>query len=43
MNVAAYARGSTPRQAEEQTVTQQTERLPAHAQAEGWTLAPHPL
>jgi site-specific DNA recombinase len=40
MNVAAYARVSTQRQAEEQTITQQLDRLQAHAQAEGWTLAP---
>ena len=40
MNVAVYARVSTQRQAEEPTIAQQIERLHAHAQAEGWTMAP---
>jgi site-specific DNA recombinase len=43
MNVAAYARVSTQRQAEEQTITQQIERLHARAQAEGWTITPNHL
>jgi site-specific DNA recombinase len=38
MNVAAYARVSTQRQAEDQTMAQQIERLQAPAQREGWTL-----
>ena len=40
MNVAAYARVSTQRQAEEQTITQQIERRQAHARTEGWTIMP---
>jgi site-specific DNA recombinase len=40
MNVAAYARVSTQRQAEEQTIPQQLDRLQAHAQTEGWTITP---
>lgn len=40
MNVAAYARVSPQRQTEEQTLTQQIERLHAKAQAEGWTITP---
>ena len=40
MQVAAYARVSTQRQAEEQTIAQQIERLDAKARAEGWTIAP---
>lgn len=43
MNVAAYARVSTQRQAQDQTITQQVERLQAKAQAEGWTLAAHQI
>jgi site-specific DNA recombinase len=43
MNVAAYARVSTQRQAEEQTIEQQIERLHAHARTEGWTIMPHHL
>src|SRR5437879_632608 len=44
MNVAAYARVSTQRQAEEQTITQQLDRLlHARAQTEGWTIAPQHL
>jgi site-specific DNA recombinase len=39
MNIAAYARVSTQRQVEEQTITQQVERLQARACAEGWTLS----
>jgi site-specific DNA recombinase len=38
MKVAAYARVSTQRQAEDQTIVQQIERLQARAQMEGWTL-----
>ena len=38
MKVAAYARVSTQRQAEDQTIEQQIERLQARAQMEGWTL-----
>ncbi len=37
MKVAAYARVSTQRQAEDQTIAQQLERLQARAQMEGWT------
>jgi site-specific DNA recombinase len=40
MNVAAYTRVSTQRQAEEQAITQQIERLHTKAQAESWTLTP---
>jgi site-specific DNA recombinase len=43
MNVAAYARVSTQRQAEEQTITQQVDRLQAHARTEGWTIMPQHL
>jgi DNA invertase Pin-like site-specific DNA recombinase len=43
MQVAAYARVSTQRQVEEQTIEQQSERLNAKADAEGWTLAPQHL
>jgi site-specific DNA recombinase len=43
MNIAAYARVPTQRQVEEQTITQQVERLQAHACAEGWTLSVHHL
>mgnify|MGYP001114911534 CR=1 FL=1 len=43
MPVAAYARVSTQRQVEEQTIEQQSERLNAKADAEGWTLAPQHL
>jgi site-specific DNA recombinase len=38
MKVAAYARVSTQRQAEDQTIEQQIEGLQARAQVEGWTL-----
>jgi site-specific DNA recombinase len=38
MTVAAYARVSTPRQAQDQTIAQQIERLQARVQSEGWTL-----
>ena len=40
MQIAVYARVSTQRQAEEQTIDQQIERLDAKAHAEGWTIAP---
>jgi site-specific DNA recombinase len=43
MNVAAYARVSTQRQAEGQTIEQQIDRLYARAQAEGWTITPQHL
>jgi site-specific DNA recombinase len=43
MNVAAYARVSTQRQAEEQTITQQLDRLHAHARTAGWTIMPQHL
>jgi site-specific DNA recombinase len=36
--VAAYARVSTERQAETQTIEQQLERLRAYAQTQGWSL-----
>jgi site-specific DNA recombinase len=38
MKVAAYARVSTQRQAQDQTMAPQIERLQARAQSEGWTL-----
>jgi len=37
--VAIYARVSTSRQAQAQTIGQQLERLLAHTQAQGWTVA----
>ncbi len=40
MQVAAYARVSTQRQAQAQTTEQQLDRLRAHAAAQGWALAP---
>jgi site-specific DNA recombinase len=40
MQVAAYARVSTQRQAQAQTTEQQLDRLRAYAQAQGWSLAP---
>jgi site-specific DNA recombinase len=43
VHVAAYARVSTPRQAQDQTITQQVARLQAKVQAEGWTLATHQI
>jgi site-specific DNA recombinase len=43
MHVAAYARVSTQRQAEEQTITQQLDRLHAHARTAGWTIMPQHL
>jgi site-specific DNA recombinase len=43
MNVAAYARVSTQRQAQEQTIDQQVQRLEGMAQAQGWLLEPHHL
>src|SRR3954471_20325456 len=39
MRVAAYARVSTQRQAQAQTIEQQLDRLRAHAAARGWDLA----
>ena len=38
MQVAAYARVSTQRQAQAQTTEQQLERLHAHAAMRGWAL-----
>jgi site-specific DNA recombinase len=38
ITVAAYARVSTDRQAESQTIEQQVERLGAYAQQQGWAL-----
>jgi len=40
MQVAVYARVSTRRQAQAQTIEQQLDRLRAHAAARGWELAP---
>jgi len=39
MRVAFYARVSTQRQAQADGIAQQLERLQAHAQAQGWTVA----
>ena len=39
MQVAAYARVSSRRQAQAQTIEQQLDRLRAHAAAHGWDLA----
>ena len=39
MHVAAYARVSSRRQAQAQTIEQQLDRLRAHAAARGWALA----
>ncbi len=39
MQVAAYARVSSRRQAQAQTIEQQLDRLRAHAAAHGWALA----
>jgi site-specific DNA recombinase len=38
MRVAIYCRVSTTRQAQQQTIEQQRERLVAHVRAQGWTL-----
>ncbi len=38
MRVALYARVSTQRQAQAQTVEQQLERLRGHAQQQGWDM-----
>src|SRR4051794_9403025 len=38
--VALYARVSTDRQAEHQTIEQQVERLQAYARQRGWEIAP---
>src|SRR5262245_61127390 len=38
MRVAVYIRVSTTRQAQQQTIEQQLDRLTAHAQAQSWTL-----
>jgi site-specific DNA recombinase len=43
MNIAVYARVSTQRQAEGQTILQRLERLQAYVQAQGWTILPHHL
>lgn len=40
MRVALYARVSTNRQAQTQTIAQQLERLQAHVEAQGWALLP---
>ena len=40
MRVAIYARVSTHRQAETQTIVQQLTRLQAHVEAQGWILEP---
>jgi site-specific DNA recombinase len=40
MRVAIYARVSTQRQAQTQTIEQQLERLIAYVQEKGWELAP---
>jgi hypothetical protein len=40
MQVAVYARVSSRRQTQAQTIEQQLERLRAHAAAQGWALAP---
>ena len=39
MHIAIYARVSTQRQAEAQTTDQQLDRLRAHAEAQGWSVA----
>ena len=39
MQVAIYARVSTPRQSQAQTIEHQLERLAAHVQAQGWGLS----
>jgi site-specific DNA recombinase len=36
MRIAMYARVSTQRQAQSQTIEQQLQRLQAHCQAQGW-------
>ncbi len=38
MRIAIYCRVSTTRQAQQQTIEQQRERLVAHAQEQGWRL-----
>ena len=40
MRVATYARVSTQRQAQTQTIEQQMTRLRAHVQEQGWILEP---
>ena len=40
MHVAVYARVSTQRQAQARTTDQQLDRLRAHAEGQGWSLAP---
>jgi site-specific DNA recombinase len=40
MHVALYARVSTRRQAQAQTTDQQLDRLRAHAEGQGWGVAP---
>lgn len=39
MHVAIYARVSIQRQAEAQTTDQQLDRLRAHAECQGWSVA----
>jgi site-specific DNA recombinase len=41
MQVAIYARVSTSRQSQAQTIEQQLDRLSAHVQAQGWELSAH--
>jgi site-specific DNA recombinase len=41
--VAAYARVSTERQADAQTIAQQVDRLQAYAVQKGWTFAAHQI
>ncbi len=43
MRVAVYARVSTQRQAQIQSIEPQIERLQAHVQRQGWTLAPQDI
>jgi site-specific DNA recombinase len=43
MRVAIYARVSTQRQAQAQTIEQQTTRLRAYVETQGWTLEPEHL
>ena len=40
MRVALYARVSTQRQAQQQTIEQQLSRLEAYARQQGWEVAP---
>jgi DNA invertase Pin-like site-specific DNA recombinase len=43
MRVALYARVSTQRQAQSQTIDQQLRRLEAHVRAQGWEVDIAPL